>query len=88
MCCISTEALRPSLLRPELLRPLVLRPRWRLAAALSIAAAGFLYVALADIVPSLHREHPNQLRQAAFQVVLLGVGVAIAAALASVLHQH
>lgn len=62
--------------------------RQLLPAALSIAAAGFLYVALADIVPSLHREHPNQLRQAAFQVVLLGVGVAIAAALAQVLHQH
>ena len=98
------------------------RARELLPAALAIAAAGFLYVALADIVPSLHRDHQDQqghrdhahpsdqpehrhdpghedhrvgafwlassVRQAALQVLLIGVGVAIAAALATVLHSH
>ena len=98
------------------------RARELLPAALAIAAAGFLYVALADIVPSLHRDHQDHsghrdhahpsdqpenrhdrghehrpvgafwltssVRQAALQVLLIGVGVAIAAALATVLHSH
>jgi zinc and cadmium transporter len=62
--------------------------RQLLPAALCIAAAGFLYVALADIVPSLHKEHASSVRQTVMQVLLIGVGVAIAAALAAVLHGH
>lgn len=78
------------------------RARDMLPAALAVAAAGFLYVALADIVPSLHRDHDETatgaphdqsararaMRQAALQVVLIGVGVLVAAVLAATLHQH
>jgi zinc and cadmium transporter len=42
--------------------------------ALAVAAAGFLYVAMADLIPGLHRARPdaNSFRQ----IVLVGLGIA------------
>ncbi len=46
--------------------------------AISIAAASLIYVAVADLIPSLHRR--VDARAAAAQVLLIGCGVAIIAA--------
>ncbi len=48
-----------------------------LPAVLAIAAASLLYVAVADLIPSLHR-HPHPL-ETARQVLLIGLGVAVIA---------
>jgi zinc and cadmium transporter len=54
-----------------------------LPTVLALAAASLLYVAVADLIPSLHR-HPAP-AQTALQLALIGVGVAIIAAVHSVL---
>ena len=46
-----------------------------LPTVLALAAASLLYVAVADLIPSLHR-HPAP-AQTALQIVLIGVGIAI-----------
>ena len=48
-----------------------------LPTVLALAAASLLYVAVADLIPSLHR-HPEP-AQTAVQVVLIGAGVAVIA---------
>ncbi|MGH8286148.1 MAG: ZIP family metal transporter, partial [Steroidobacteraceae bacterium] len=45
--------------------------------ALAVAAACFLYVAVADLIPGLHRR--VDLRGSTVQFVLIGVGVAVIA---------
>ena len=46
--------------------------------ALAVAAAGFLYIAVAGLIPGLHRRaDPAHQRHA--QVVLIGLGVAVIA---------
>jgi zinc and cadmium transporter len=45
--------------------------------ALAIAAACFLYVAVADLIPGLHRR--VDLRASVAQVVLIGIGIAVIA---------
>lgn len=47
--------------------------------ALAIAASGFLYVAMADLIPGLHRDRPDA--SSFRQVVLVGLGVATVLAL-------
>jgi zinc and cadmium transporter len=56
-----------------------------LPTVLALAAASLLYVAVADLIPSLHR-HPAP-AQTALQLVLIGVGIAIIA-LAHVALEH
>jgi len=48
-----------------------------LPTVLALAAASLLYVAVADLIPSLHR-HPAP-AQTAVQVVLIGAGIAVIA---------
>ena len=48
-----------------------------LPTVLALAAASLLYVAVADLIPSLHR-HPAP-AQTALQLTLIGVGIAIIA---------
>jgi len=46
--------------------------------ALAVAAAGFLYIAVAGLIPGLHRR--IDARTSATQVVLIGLGIAVIAA--------
>jgi zinc and cadmium transporter len=55
---------------------------------LMIAAASFIYVALADLVPDMHRQSMRKRRESGVQLLLMIVGVAIIAALTSNLHAH
>jgi len=48
-----------------------------LPTALAIAAASLLYVAMADLIPSVHRR--NEPLEAARQMTLIGLGVAVIA---------
>jgi zinc and cadmium transporter len=43
--------------------------------ALAVAAASLLYVAVADLIPSLHRR--TDLRASALQIVWIGVGIGL-----------
>ena len=52
--------------------------------ALAVAAACFLYVAVADLIPSLHRR--VDMRTSVTQVVLIGFGVAVIAWVESAAH--
>ena len=45
--------------------------------ALAVAAASLLYVAVADLIPGLHRR--TDARSGVMQVVLIGLGIAIIA---------
>ena len=53
------------------------RALWVLPYALAFAAAGFLYIAVAGLIPGLHRRADP--RTSATQVVLIGLGVAVIA---------
>jgi zinc and cadmium transporter len=55
---------------------------------LTVAAASFIYVALADLVPDLHRQSRLSQRSSVVQVVLMLAGVAIIAVLTSGAHAH
>ena len=55
-------------------------------AVLAFAAGGFVYVALADLIPELH--HGRHGRESVGQVLMLIVGVAAMAVLALVHHAH
>ena len=52
--------------------------------ALAVAAASLLYVAVADLIPGLHKR--TDLRAGAFQVVWIGIGVALVMVAESQLH--
>ena len=52
--------------------------------ALAVAAASLLYVAVADLIPGLHRK--TDLRASAFQVLWIGVGVGVVVLAESQLH--
>ena len=54
-----------------------------LPTVLAIAAASLLYVAVADLIPSLHRR-PEPL-ETAKQMLLIGLGIAIIAAVHALL---
>jgi zinc and cadmium transporter len=53
------------------------RALWVLPYALAFAAAGFLYIAVAGLIPGLHRSADP--RASSIQVVLIGSGVAVIA---------
>ncbi len=55
---------------------------------LMLATASFVYIALADLVPDLHRQSRTRRSEAARQLVMMLVGIAIIAALTSQVHQH
>jgi zinc and cadmium transporter len=52
--------------------------------ALAVAAASLLYVAVADLIPGLHKR--TDLRASALQVLWIGVGVAVVILAESQLH--
>jgi zinc and cadmium transporter len=52
--------------------------------ALAVAAASLLYVAVADLIPGLHKR--TDLRASALQVIWIGVGVAVVMLAESQLH--
>jgi zinc and cadmium transporter len=53
--------------------------------ALAFAAAGFLYIAVAGLIPGLHRRADP--RTSAIQVLLIGAGIAVIAAAERLAHQ-
>ena len=53
---------------------------------IALAASGFIYNALADLVPDMHRQRAA--RTSAGQVALLALGIAVAAAAGAVAHSH
>jgi zinc and cadmium transporter len=53
---------------------------------LVLAAASFIYIAVADLIPDLHRSSDG--RSTAWQVALIAAGVATIAAAHWLLHQH
>ena len=55
---------------------------------LTLAAASFIYIALADLVPDLHRQSRTRRSEAARQLVMMLAGIAIIAALTAQVHQH
>lgn len=55
---------------------------------LVLAAAGFIYIALADLVPDLHRQTRQRLDGWASQFALMLAGVAMIALLTQFMHQH
>lgn len=55
---------------------------------LMLASASFVYIALADLVPDLHRQTRQRLNGWASQFALMLAGVAVIALLTGVLHQH
>jgi zinc and cadmium transporter len=52
--------------------------------ALAVAAASLLYVAVADLIPGLHKR--TDLRAGAFQLLWIGVGIGLVAFAESQLH--
>ena len=52
--------------------------------ALSIAAASLLYIAVADLIPTLHRR--TEVRHSAAQIVLIAAGIALIAAMENHVH--
>lgn len=55
---------------------------------LAVSAAGFIYIALADLVPDLHRRSRLHRRGNTEQTVLLLAGIALVAILTSQAHSH
>ncbi len=55
---------------------------------LMLASASFVYIALADLVPDLHRQTRQRLNGWASQFALMLTGVAVIAVLTGMLHQH
>ncbi len=53
---------------------------------LALAASGFIYIALADLVPDMHRQRAA--RTSAGQVALLALGIAVSALAALIAHRH
>ena len=55
---------------------------------LMLASASFVYIALADLVPDLHRQTRQRLNGWLSQFALMLLGVAVIAVLTGTLHQH
>lgn len=55
---------------------------------LMVASASFVYIALADLVPDLHRQTRQRLNGWVSQFALMLVGVAVIALLTGFIHQH
>ena len=55
---------------------------------LMLAAASFIYVALADLVPDMHRQTRRKRGESVAQLLLLGAGVVTIALLTGPLHAH
>ncbi len=55
---------------------------------LMIASASFVYIALADLVPDLHRQTRQRVNGWVSQFVLMLAGVAVIALLTGFIHQH
>ena len=55
---------------------------------LMFAAASFIYVALADLVPDMHRQSMRRRRESAVQLLLMIAGVATIALLTAPMHAH
>jgi zinc and cadmium transporter len=53
---------------------------------LVVAAASFIYIAVADLIPDLHRAHGT--RETLWQITLVATGVATMAVLRAALHSH
>jgi len=53
--------------------------------ALAVAAAGFLYIAVAGLIPGLHRRADP--RTSAVQVLLIGAGIAVIAGAEALTHR-
>jgi len=53
---------------------------------LIVSAASFIYIALADLIPDMQRQHRR--RESAVQFVLMMVGVGVIALLTSAMHAH
>jgi zinc and cadmium transporter len=60
--------------------------RGALPFVLVLAASSFIYIALADLVPDMHRE--RQRGASALQIVMLFAGIVLIAALTSQFHPH
>ncbi len=54
--------------------------------AITVAAGSFVYIALADLVPGMHKELKR--RESVVQFVLLCAGIALAALLSASMHAH
>jgi zinc and cadmium transporter len=54
--------------------------------ALMLAAASFIYIALADLVPGMQRQHRKA--ESAMQLLLLAAGILVIALLSGVAHRH
>ncbi|MGQ0656488.1 MAG: ZIP family metal transporter [Chromatiales bacterium] len=50
----------------------------------AVAVAGFLYIAVADLIPGLHRR--TDLRDGVTQMLLIGIGIGVIAATETLLH--
>lgn len=55
---------------------------------LAVSAASFIYIALADLVPDLHRRSRQRGRGSLEQTLLLLAGIAVVAAITSQAHSH
>lgn len=55
---------------------------------LIVAAASFVYIALADLVPDLHRQSRAGFRESGLQVTLMLIGIAVVALLTGGTHPH
>lgn len=53
---------------------------------IALAASGLIYIALADLVPGLHRQRGR--RESALQVLLLAAGISVAALSSMLAHGH
>jgi zinc and cadmium transporter len=55
---------------------------------LMVSAASFIYIALADLVPDLHRQSRKHQRDSFVQLALMFGGIVIVAILTSGAHAH
>ena len=66
--------------------PVVTMSQNLLPFVIMLAAASFIYIALADLVPGMQRQ--NKRRESALQLLLLLAGIAAMAALTAQIHSH
>ena len=57
-----------------------------IAVVLMVAAASFVYIALADLVPDLHRQSRARYNESGLQVTLMLIGIAVVALLTGGAH--
>jgi zinc and cadmium transporter len=53
-----------------------------------VSAASFIYIALADLIPDLHRQSRLRQRDGLMQVALMLAGVAVVALVTAHAHAH